>query len=931
MHLQFDASQDHQLDAISAIADLFEGLPYNKVGIEVLGSSAVVGNQLALTNADLIRNLQGVQESNRLPLDSELHTIDGQIETDRGMVEAKCPNFSVEMETGTGKTYVYIRTALELARRYGMSKFIIVVPSVAVREGVLKTFRMTQDHFRVMYSGMPYRYAMYDSGALSRIRTFAESNVIEFLIMTIDSFNKDANIIRQTGRDQSYGIPPIRMIQNTRPILILDEPQNFKTERAEAALTSLYPLFALRYSATHPKGKEFNRVYRLSPAEAYRRGLVKKIEVWGTEQRGASDVFIQVEGITAKKTILTVRLTVQVLEKSGQVKQKTIAFKPDGQPLSAKTNLPEHDSYIIEELRTDDQSVTFTNGIVLRKGDTKGVDKEAIFDAQIRSTIRQHIRKQKQLQDRGIKVLSLFFIDRVENYAGADGLIRRLFNQAFNELKQEYDTWGDLSPESVQGAYFSGKRNRSGEIVFEDTRGEGDKDKDAYDLIMRDKETLLTLSSPSDDEETRRKRQICFIFSHSALREGWDNPNVFQICTLNQSVSEMRKRQEIGRGVRLAVNQAGERVHDEAVNVLTVIPNESYQNYVNTLQREVTQEYDAQSAAPVPSNARQRGVAKLRKQYQLKPEFLQLWERIKHKTYYNVQIDTEALVTNAVEALNQAVINPPQIVISRGRVEVSDEDDTFVAKQTTIEKVVSTVASQRSNADYADIIGTISHMLQYSTPPLRLTRRTLHRIVTGTNKSPLAHSNPNEFAAETVRILRERLAEMLVHGIEYERNGDWYEMTQFQPEIPSWEEYLIKVQGEDREDDPKGKSLYSHVIFDSEVERQFVLDLERWDEVKLYVKLPSWFTVPTPVGTYNPDWAIVIEPHKETGETIAKEFVYLVSETKSTTNVDELRPNERRKIICGQKHFQGALKVMYKHITSVDELQKALGRASTER
>lgn len=911
MKLQFDAKQDYQLDAIRSIADLFEGEGFTPAELifSAEGSFGIMPNRLSIGDEILLRNLQQVQSDNKVAIDSALKTIGAVIDTDTGKQAIQFPNFSVEMETGTGKTYVYIRTALELAQRYGMRKFIIVVPTVAVREGVLKTLEITKTHLSELYGNMPYRYTAYDSGSLSRLRQFAESNIVEFLIMTLASFNKDANVIRQEGRDQMYGVPPIYLVQRSRPILILDEPQNFTSALSELALASLNPLFALRYSATHPKGKEFNRVYRLSPFEAYRRGLVKKIEVAGVEQVDVAPAFIRVESVTSKKSVFTIQMTVHVLDKNGTVKEKTLSFKPDGKSLEEKTHLPDYRQYVIDYVETSDQSVYFTNGLHLRAGEARGNDKTAIFDAQIRYTVREHFRKQARLRQQGIKVLTLFFIDRVDNYASEQGLIRTAFIHAFNELKVDYPDWRDVDPEVVQGAYFAQQRNRQGAVtMLESKSGDSEKDKDAYDLIMKDKETLLSLPTESDDPDTRRRKLVCFIFSHSALREGWDNPNIFQICTLNQSVSDMKKRQEIGRGVRLAVNQTGERVFDDRVNILTVVANQSYEEYVAALQSEIVEEYGSEGAPPKPADARNRSAAKLQKAAYISDEFRELWERIKHKTRYNVQLDSEQLISAVVADLDKEVIQRSQIVIIRGRIEVQDDSNQFDPVQTGSAQVINAPAVK---AVTPNVVLLMAHMLQYTTPPLRLTRRTLFNIVQRTTNRHAALESPQEFAAATVRIIRSRMAEQLVDGIQYERTDEAYEMTQFESEIQSWEEFLQKAE----------HCLYDHVIYESEVERQFVLDLEKWDAVKLYIKLPSWFMVPTPVGNYNPDWAIVIEPRDEYGEKTGEEYTYLVSETKSTTDLSKLRPDEARKILCGEAHFTKALGVVYKHVVRVGELR----------
>ena len=380
------------------------------------------------------------------------------------------------------------------------------------------------------------------------------------------------------------------------------------------------------------------------------------MEVAGVEKKSdENQIYLRVDEVKSHKKTFTAQVAIHALMKNGTVKEQIVTVKP-GKSLEKKANRPEYAEFVVEHINVGDQSVLFTNDTEIRVGESRGADKEAIFDAQIRYTIQEHFRKQKKLSEHGIKILSLFFIDRVDNYANEDGLIRVLFNKAFNELKANSE-FKNFVPEKVQAAYFASRKVKTGEIIYEDSKtGESEKDKEAYDLIMKDKERLMSFEEPT-----------CFIFSHSALREGWDSPNVFQICTLNQTTSEMKKRQEIGRGVRLAVNQDGDRVRDEHINILTVIANESYENYVSQYQDELESEYGAGSLAPKPVNARKRKTAQLRKGFELRPEFKELWNEIKYKTRYAVTIDSEKLVDDVVKELNEETIRPPQIVLRRAR------------------------------------------------------------------------------------------------------------------------------------------------------------------------------------------------------------------------------------------------------------------------
>lgn len=895
MKFTFDANQEYQITAIEAVADLFTGQP--RINLEEISSMedvlAAVSNRLDIHDDVILKNLQEVQTRYNISPDKELKFLSEEIETIAGRKAVSFPNFSVEMETGTGKTYVYIRTAMELFQRYGFRKYIVVVPSVAVREGVLKSLAITEQHLREIYHNLPYRYYSYDSANLSRIRQYSLSDSVEIMVMTIDSFNKESNVIRQST-DRLQGETPIHLVQATRPILILDEPQNMESELRIRALAGLNPLFALRYSATHRN--PYNVVYRLTPFEAYRQSLVKRIEVASViKEDDANQVFIRLEEMNSEKNTVTAKLAVHKLMKDGTVKEKTVKVKP-GDSLEKKTGRPEYAGFDIDEINPGEGFLRFTNNIELDLGEERGADKEAIFAEQIHYTVEAHMRRQKRLKKDGIKVLSLFFIDRVDNYAQEDGIIRRLFYQAFDELKQNYPDWKNKNAEEVQAAYFSGSRKKDGSVDYRDTGGQSQADVDTYNLIMKDKERLLSFDEP-----------VSFIFSHSALREGWDNPNVFQICTLNQTTSEIKKRQEVGRGIRLCVNQNGQRVHDNQTNILTVVANESYETYVENLQNEIVEDYGLEGAPPKPANARKRKTVKLRKEFTLKPEFKELWERIKHKTRYSVQIDTKQVVKDVSEHLKNVSIEPPRITITKAQVDI-DEGDHLTARQMSSTK---TAAKLPSKGQLPDILRVMDYLLQNTSPPVRLSRQTLFKIFDKYPRPKDALANPHEFAVQAINTIKDVLAEHLVSGIQYERLNEWYEMSLFEAELEEWEDYLV----------PAKNSIYDHIAYDSDIERDFVKDLEKRDDVKLFVKLPGWFVVQTPVGEYNPDWAIVMEDRDEHGEPTGKPMLYLVRETKGTTNLNELRPDERRKILCGKKHFKDALGVDYKVVKTVAEIR----------
>jgi len=594
------------------------------------------------------------------------------------------------------------------------------------------------------------------------------------------------------------------------------------------------------------------------------------------------------------KNTVTAGIAVHRFMADGTVKERVVRVRPEDR-LEQKTGRSNYEPYQVDEISKAGGFVRFANGHEIRLGETQGVDKEAIFSAQIRETIEEHFEKQRRLRRQGIKVLSLFFIDRVSNYAGEDSMIRRLFDQHFDDLKTGHPEWRKRGAGEVQAAYFAERRTREGEVILQDSvTGKAERDRQAYELIMRNKERLLSLEEP-----------VSFIFSHSALREGWDNPNIFQICTLNQTGSEMRKRQELGRGIRLVVNQDGERVRDEAFNLLTVVANESYDSYVRHYQEEVEAEYGRDPETP-PIRKKGAPKAKLRKLRALRPEFEALWKRISHKTRYAVTVETEKLLAEVVAELDRSTIPPPRITVTKAQMDVREERREFAAYQTTGTRTFLDLSGTHR---MPNLVALMEELLSHGKPPVKLTRRTLLEVFKRTAKQAEAMANPYGFASEAVRIIRAKLEEHLINGIQYEKIGECWEMSRI------LDEKEAEVFGRHIVPTNRGNSLYSYVACDSSTERDFVQALERRKDVKLYLKLPSWFSVPTPVGEYIPDWAIVMKA-EESGQPV----VYLVRETKDTLTLDDLRPEERRKVKCGARHFRDALGVNYRVVTSADQL-----------
>jgi len=670
MQIKFDSNQQYQLDAVNAIVDIFDGQPLAASSFEIrmedmgsqLFSELGLGNQLVLDNETVLKNVQAVQTRNEFEQPSErLETIpakgvDGE--------DRHFHNFSVEMETGTGKTYVYLRSVFELHQRFGFKKFIIVVPSIAIREGVLGSIRLTKEHFKTLYGVEPEAH-FYDSKQVSRLRQFATANTLQILVMNIQAFDKKDIAVIHKENDRLSGRKPIEFIQHSHPIVLIDEPQNMESENAKKAIASLNPLCTLRYSATHRN--PYNLMYRLDPVKAYDLKLVKRIEVASVlDEDEFNQPFIEVESITATATQVTAKLKIDV-NVGNAPQRKSVKMSRSGVDLFDLSNEREqYRGYIVSEIRFDDKSVSFDNGITIYEGQSFGGRTDDVMRVQVRETVKEHFEKElriKRVMPDGnkLKVLSLFFIDRVANYVSDDGKIRKWFIEAYNEISvmPKYRELNPLPVDKVHNGYFASDKNG-----FKDSKEGRDTaaDDEAYELIMSKKEQLLQLDEP-----------LRFIFSHSALREGWDNPNVFQICTLNDTKSEIKKRQEIGRGLRLPVMENGERCFDPSINRLTVIANESYDDFAKKLQTEIEEECGVKFEGRI-SNKRERRTAKLKEGWRLNEDFKELWSRIKHKTRYAVTFDTADLIREAGKRLAEAPkIEPAKIIVSKSGVNITKE------------------------------------------------------------------------------------------------------------------------------------------------------------------------------------------------------------------------------------------------------------------
>lgn len=886
MKLTFDSNLQYQQDAIKSITDLFEGQPLEDSIMEfnlkeegTLDLINGVSNNLILSEEQILKNLQSVQEQNEIAQSKDL---DGM-------------HFSVEMETGTGKTYVYLRSIYELNKAYGFKKFVIVVPSVAIREGVLKNLEITHEHFQNLYDNNPLNFQVYDSSKVSTLRGFATNNNIEVLVINIDSFAKDQNIINQPHY-RANGRKPIEFIQSVNPIVIVDEPQNMETEKRISAIENLNGLCTLRYSATHRN--QYNLTYSLNPVKAYDLGLVKQIEVDSiVEENAYNDAFVQVDSIKATKTKVTAKVSINVNDKGG-VKKKSVSVKV-GDDLYKLSNEREiySDGYIIEEIDATNNCISISNGNLLYKGDSQGGLNDEVMKFQIRKTVEEHLKKEKRLNKLGIKVLSLFFIDKVANY--------RHYNSAGNSNKGKFAEWFEeiyhefvskpafkeldrFPVNEIHNGYFS--QDKKGR--FKDTSGETKADDDTYSLIMKDKEKLLDIDN-----------SLRFIFSHSALREGWDNPNVFQICTLNETKSDIKKRQEIGRGLRLAVRKTDdgmlERTYDQNINRLTVIANESYDDFAKTLQKEIEDDCGVEFKGRI-KNKRERTAIKYRKGFEADPKFLEIWENLKKKTTYRVDYKTDELITFAAKAVKDLPeIKAPSIRSTKVNISMTDEG-------------VETMYAGDKVESYDSYSWKIPDVLGYIQSKTELTRSTIQEILSKSDRIGDILINPQLFLDLTTQAIKRTLYDLMIDGIKYQKiGGAEYEMALFKAQ--ELEVYLNDFSFKVTD---SSKTIYEEFVpLDSGVESKFAKDCETSDQIKFYFKLPNWFKIQTPIGNYNPDWALVFEDDKK---------IYFVAETKDTgtpeVDLSKLSGDEQLKIKCGKAHFNEFDELEYKVVNKVGQL-----------
>lgn len=847
MQFQFE-DLDYQSNAVNAVVDLFDGQPETRYEFALSSgfNGNIVANYLALPLDEIGENLKKIQARNGI--------------LEQSPIGEHGKNFTIEMETGTGKTFVYLKTLLELNKKYGWKKFVIVVPSVAIREGVLQTLNATKAYFSALYDNAIMQYSVYDSKKLNTLKNFAISTEIQILIINIQAFNSADNIINTVNES---GVKPIDYIAQTCPIVIIDEPQNMETDTAKQALQSLNGLFHIRYSATHKN--MYHQVYSLNAVDAYREKLVKQIEVASVlSENEINGAYLKLLKIKPQKRSISADIA---LIKDGKI--QTVSVQSGDDLFEKSGNNPSYQNgFIINTIDAENNKIELSNGEIL--SGSLNTLQDAIMKKQMEETIKEHLQKEKKLNPLGIKVLSLFFIDKVANYR-EDGKFYQWFGEIYKKYHPEIS---DTELAQIHGGYFS--QDKSG---WKDTSGKTNADNDTYQLIMKDKERLLSLDNP-----------LRFIFSHSALKEGWDNPNVFQICTLNETNSVIKKRQEIGRGLRLPVNQKGERIRDDEINVLTIIPNESYLDFAMNLQSEYEEDGIAFSYKNI-ADKRKKAVCKYRKDFSLSPEFQAIWQKLNAFVSYRVHFDSQKLIEQAANALQDLDIPQTKITVSRAKLE-----------QTITYGVETKLKSVRSEAvDNLDILPDLISEIQKQTD---LTRQSIFAILQKSNKISEAMKNPQIFIDTVSKKINQVLADLMLEGIEYRQLNETYQMSLFKDFEFFKNNFTFEVQNQN-------KTIYEELIpLDSQVENQFAQNCESLENILFYFKLPKWFKIPTPIGNYNPDWAVVRN---------TQTHAYFIAETKGNTDETQLRDMEKMKIKYAKKCFENT-SVVYQAVKNTQEM-----------
>lgn len=895
MRFRFDAGQEHQIAAVAAVRDLLvAGALREPEAISHLAPGATGHTDFRFDFTALARNTKRVQEREGLRVDGRLETLDT---ADLREIPRSFPNFSIEMETGTGKTYCYVRTCLRLAEELGLRKFLIAVHSQAIREGVLKTLADTEEHFRSeLFPDLAYEWGLLTEDA--GVEEFAEpSDTVRFGVVMVQSFDKpEKNRLYREPESAALfgGGPSIERIAALKPVLVVDEPQNMATPLRRRALASLNPLLCIRYSATHRE--RFNLVHRLSARDAHAQGLVKRIAVRGvTAGRDAGQAYVSLVELIVRKRSIRAAMRFHESARGGRVTvvERKLGL---GDDLGELSGLDAYEGWVVHEIERNPDRVIFENGTVVEAGAETALDREALWFDQVKETIRTHLERQRDIVRQGleVKVLSLFFVDTVADYSGDDAILPGLFDRAYEELRPLYDR--DLSlPPSAQAriAYFATDRSGSPK----DTRGtQGDREAEAraYELIVARKEELLEVAEPA-----------AFIFSHSALQEGWDNPNVFQTCFLRNVRSELQRRQQVGRGLRLCVDGKGERILDREVNRLTVVVDESFAEFRDQLaveyvaaRRDVGEPVDD---SPPLEDASAEIVVKRRQELFESEAFSRLWERIRFRSIYRVQIDEPALVSavaGSAELAELRGVTRTRNAIESGEI-LFDEDG--IPDPTDDAKSVRAGQALSRKGRLPDVARLIEDDLYGASPSIPLTRATIGEIVRLAPRPELAVAQPEQWAAAVSRAIRTVGVEQMLAGIVYEPlpESDWWEASTI-PESFIWKDSPRPPPGVPWQGalpaSEESPSLYDWIAHDSQIERDFGSQLDGDERIDLFLKLPRQFKIDTPIGSYSPDWAIAISVGS------GKRLV-LVRETKSTLDPVELPASDRLRVDAARRHF----------------------------
>lgn len=945
-----------------------------------------VGNRVIINEEQMLKNINKTQILNGIVPSDVLFGNNSSF-----------PQFNIDMETGTGKTFVYLKTILELNKQYGFLKFVIVVPSIAIKEGVLKTYEITKEYFKNQYNGVIYDLFMFNSSKLDRVHSFASANTIDIMVTTIQSFNRDTNVINREN-DQLSGARPIDLIGETRPIVIIDEPQSVdNTDLAKSALSSLNPSTGFRYSATH-RDNTYPKIYKLDAVDAYDNQLVKQIEVAGIEMdEDGNRAHLKLIEVKTGKQGISARI--EVYKKTRSDADKMIITFKAGDDMFTKTKLQVYDEVgFIQDIDATPgfESVTFSGNPEKITLESATLEDEAMKRAQIAKTIEEHLNKELQFKKakHRIKVLSLFFLDKVENYRIYDedgnsnpGRYASIFEEEYERLinLSKYKELNDVNVPicEVHDGYFSADKKGK----FKNTKGDTQADESTYEMIMKNKEGLLTFYD-EEKNHTAKANKIRFIFSHSALKEGWDNPNVFQIATLIETKDTITKRQKIGRGLRIAVNEDGERVHGFTVNTLTVMANESYKDFAEGLQKEYEEDgvifgvfnkdsfatiivkYDEMTEEmeilgkekseklfnyfkdeeyigtsgratdklkqaitdqeiEVPeefnevvlqilnvakSKVKSLDIKDIKNKVEVKvvkealaDDFLELWNKIKYKTTYKIDFDSDKLIELATNG-NESFDGVNSIQTRKG---------TYLYKKGVVEMSLAGVkadesseSSVRATTSGAYKLPDIITFLQNETS---LTRKTIVAILQSVDNLDSFKTNPLSYMNQAAKIINAIKNQLVVDGIEYTRIDDEYEQTLFSTETLN--AYLGEKGNSVKVDENKHKTVYDYIVTDSNIEKEFARKAEIDDNVKFYIKLPDWFKIRTPLGPYNPDWALLYEEENE-------QHLYFIVETKGDASFEQLRPHERAKIIAGEKHFKAVdTDIRFKRVKDESEIR----------